>query len=236
MSRLHDMGGRYGDGQIEPEAEDAPVFSEEWHARALAVTLACGSLGQWNIDMSRHARERLSPVDYARFSYYEKWMAALANLLVEQGVLSREDLRDAPGIVSEGASEGEHPAKAHPLSPRRLTAQKVAGVLAAGGPADRASAVEVRFQPGDRVRTRRSANTLVDGGHTRLPTYVSAAQGVILRQHGSHVLPDCNAHSLGEAPEPLYAVMFEAGALWTHAEHPGDEVVLDLWQSYLEPV
>ena len=182
--------------------------------------------------MSRHARERLSPAEYSSFSYYEKWMAALANLLVEQGVLSHEDLCHPPDL----APNAERPAASHPLSPRRLPAQNVAAVLAAGGPADRASAVEVRFQPGDRVRTRRSANTLVDGGHTRLPTYASAAPGVILRQHGSHVLPDCNAHSLGEAPEPLYAVVFEAGALWPHAEHPGDEVVLDLWQSYLEPV
>ncbi|MEO0916294.1 MAG: nitrile hydratase subunit beta, partial [Pseudomonadota bacterium] len=49
MSRVHDMGGRYGDGAVLPEAEDAPVFETDWHARALAVTLACGSLGQWNI-------------------------------------------------------------------------------------------------------------------------------------------------------------------------------------------
>ena len=73
MTRVHDMGGRFGDGPINPEAEDAPVFAEDWHARALAVTLASGFLGQWNIDISRHARERLSPKDYSRFSYFEKW-------------------------------------------------------------------------------------------------------------------------------------------------------------------
>jgi nitrile hydratase len=40
---------------------------------------------------------------------------------------------------------------------------------------------------------------------------------------------------LGEAPEPLYSVGFHARDLWDNAEHPEDEVVLDLWQSYLEP-
>ena len=40
--------------------------------------------------------------------------------------------------------------------------------------------------------------------------------------------------SRGEAPEPLYAVAFPASELWAHPEHPRDEVVLDLWQSYLE--
>ena len=67
MTRVHDIGGRFGDGPINPEAEDAPVFAEDWHARALAVTLASGFLGQWNIDVSRHAQgtvvaKRLCPV------------------------------------------------------------------------------------------------------------------------------------------------------------------------------
>ena len=108
MSRIHDMGGRYGDGAIHPEPQDAPIFAQDWHARALAVTLACGALGQWNIDMSRHARECLSPSDYMNFSYYEKWLAALADLLVAQGVLSRADLSAA----------SDTPDTIHPLAAR----------------------------------------------------------------------------------------------------------------------
>ena len=80
MTRPHDMGGRYGDGPVVPEPEEER-FHADWHRRALAVTLASGAHGKWNIDVSRHARERLAPMDYARFSYYEKWMAALADLL-----------------------------------------------------------------------------------------------------------------------------------------------------------
>ena len=37
MSRVHDMGGRFGDGAVLPEAEDER-FHADWHARALAVT------------------------------------------------------------------------------------------------------------------------------------------------------------------------------------------------------
>ncbi|UAB90797.1 nitrile hydratase subunit beta [Ruegeria sp. SCSIO 43209] len=224
MTRVHDMGGRFGDGPVNPEPEDAPVFAEDWHGRALAVTLAAGFLGRWNIDVSRHARERLSPTDYARFSYYEKWMSGLADLLVEKGVLTLDDLR---GVDGDGV---------HPLTERTLKADAVAGALAKGGPADRASNVAVRFQTGQAVRTLgQSANRLVDGGHTRLPIYAAGATGRILRLHGTHVLPDSNAHGLGEAPEPLYAVVFPASELWANPEHPADEVVLDLWQSYLEP-
>ncbi|MTI03772.1 nitrile hydratase subunit beta [Roseibium sp. RKSG952] len=224
MTRVHDMGGRFGDGPVNPESEDAPVFAEDWHARALAVTLAAGSLGQWNIDISRHARERLSPKDYTRFSYYEKWISALADLLVESGVLTEEDLR------------GEADGGEHALANRVLKAEAVAGVLASGGPADRPSNVPVEFEIGQEVVTARpAANRLVDGGHTRLPIYAAGARGRILMVHGTHVLPDSSAHRLGEAPEPLYAVAFPASELWANPEHPQDEVVLDLWQSYLEP-
>lgn len=223
MTRVHDMGGRFGDGPVVPEAEDV-TFHADWHPRALAITLACGGLGLWNIDISRHARETLAPKDYSRFSYYEKWIAALADLLVDTGALTQREL-------ATGAADGPSP-----LSPRKLTAAKVAPTLAKGGPATRPSDVAPTFAPGDRVQLRkRPENTLVPGGHTRLPAYAAGATGHVLRYHSTHVLPDSNAHGLGEAPEPLYAVALRAADIWAHPEHPDDEVILDLWQSYLVP-
>jgi len=41
MSRVHDMGGRFGDGAIDPNEPDE-VFPQDWHGRALALTLAAG--------------------------------------------------------------------------------------------------------------------------------------------------------------------------------------------------
>lgn len=221
MSRVHDMGGRFGDGAVIPET-DGEVFHEDWHAKALAVTLAAGALGKWNIDISRHARECLSPQDYSAFSYYEKWISALADLLVEADVVSREEL--AGGEVSPSD-----------LAERALKANAVEAALAKGGPADRPSQVAPVFAIGDEVMTRRRpGNAFVDGGHTRLPSYASGARGRVVLYHGTHVLPDASAHHLGERPEPLYAVAFPAGELWDAPEHPKDEVILDLWQSYLE--
>lgn len=224
MSRVHDMGGRFGDGAVVPEPEDE-VFHEEWHKRALAVTVACGSLGQWNLDISRHARERLRPTDYARFSYYEKWLGGLATLLFEKDVVTRDELA---GTTEPTPS---------PLAERCMKPDQVAGILASGGPVDRPSNVAPAFGPGDVVMARRFAeNEKVSGGHTRLPNYAAGARGRILRLHGSHILPDAHAHGFGEAPEPLYAVVFPASELWQHPEHPRDEVVLDMWQSYLVSV
>lgn len=224
MTRVHDMGGRFGDGPVVPEPQGIARFKAEWQARALALTLASGALGKWNIDTSRHARECLSPADYARFSYYEKWIAALADLLVETGLLEAGDLRDA----GSGASL--------PLIDAALKSDQVAAVLAKGGAYDRPGDVPVAFAVGQAVQTvRPSANRLIDGGHTRLPSYAAGARGRILRCHGAHVFPDSNAHLAGESPQPLYSVIFPAGELWSAPENPKDEVVLDLWQPYLEP-
>lgn len=225
MTRVHDMGGRFGYGAVLPEP-DGTVFGESWHARALALTLAAGALGCWNIDMSRHARERLHPQEYARFSYFEKWLAALTNLLVETDALEESDLLSC--------ADQQAP---QPLSSRALRADNVNHLLSRGSPTTRDCQGLARFSVGDPVRAHRLAeNRLVPGGHTRLPAYAAGACGRVLRHHGFHVFPDSNAHGLGEAPQPLYSVAFPAAELWVNPEHPRDEVVLDLWESYLEPM
>lgn len=222
MSRIHDMGGRHGDPAVEPEPQGMVPIGPDWHRKALALTLAAGGLGAWSIDTSRHARECLRPKDYARFSYYEKWIAALADLLVAKGLVTREDL----------AAGDATPAPPHP---RLFRAEVVGAALARGTPYLRSGAAPA-FAVGDRVRTRLpAANSFVPGGHTRLPGYAAGQIGKVILSHGAHVLPDSNAHGLGENPEPLYTVAFAAADLWGTAEAEGDEVTLDLWQSYLEP-
>ncbi|MGB3316756.1 MAG: nitrile hydratase subunit beta [Albidovulum sp.] len=222
MSRVHNMGGRYGDPAVDPEPQGIVPIGPDWHRKALALTLAAGGLGAWSIDTSRHARESLSPKDYARFSYYEKWLAALADLLVAKGLVT-------PGELVAGTADAAGP------HPKLFRAEAVGPALARGTPYSRAGAAP-RFSPGDRVRTRLPAgNTFVPGGHTRLPDYAAGRTGTVILSHGAHVLPDANAHGLGEQPEPLYTIAFAAADLWGTAESEGDEVTLDLWQSYLAP-
>lgn len=224
MTRIHDMGGRFGDGAVTPDAPDAQVFETGWHARACAVTVATGALGEWSIDRSRWFRECLAPKDYAAFSYYEKWMAGLADLLVDRGLVTPEEL--AAGTAAPAAAP----------HPKRLEAARVEAALSARNPYARPQAPAPRFAPGDRVRAALPARNVrgVEGGHTRLPAYAAGHVGTVLACHGAHVLPDSSAHRLGEAAEPLYNVAFAAADLWGAAEGAGDEVILDLWDSYLE--
>ncbi len=91
MNGAQDLGGMMGFGAIAPEA-DEPVIHHPWERRALALTLAAGACGQWNIDKSRHARETLPPAEYLSKSYYEIWIAGLQKLLLGAGMATREEL------------------------------------------------------------------------------------------------------------------------------------------------
>ena len=62
MNGVHDLGGMQSFGPVQPEP-DEPPFHEDWERRTLAVTLAMGALGLWNIDQMRHERESLPPAD-----------------------------------------------------------------------------------------------------------------------------------------------------------------------------
>ncbi len=223
MSRVHDMGGRFGDGPV--DTAEHPAFKAPWEARAHALTMAAMPLGGWSIDARRHGRETLPPATYMAYSYYEKWIAGLADMLVSGGVLSRDE-------IASGRSDGPRP----DIEARRLTPDMVAANAGRMVPYTRDDAPAPRFAPGDAVVTlARPGNAFVPGGHTRLPAYAAGLKGRVLRYHGAHVFPDTQAHGLGEQPHPLYAVAFAAGDLWDAPEHPRDEVVVDLWQPYLGP-
>ena len=91
MNGAHDLGGMHGFGPIAPQP-DEPVFHEQWERRVFAITLAMGAYGAWNLDMSRYARERMHPADYLSTGYYEHWLHGLELLLIEKGLLSKQEI------------------------------------------------------------------------------------------------------------------------------------------------
>lgn len=211
-----DLGGRPNAESVRPEPE-SEIFHADWEPRALAVTLAMGATGSWNIDMSRAARETLP--DYAQSSYYRIWIGALEKLLAERGLV-------APGELAAGRALD--PPK--PVA-RVLLADAVPAALAKGSPTERPATTPARFQVGDAVRTRAQH---VDH-HTRLPGYAHGKRGVIESVQGLHVFADAHAQGLGEQPQWLYRVAFSGIELWGDDAAPGLSVALDAWESYLEP-
>jgi nitrile hydratase len=218
VNGVHDMGGMEGLGAIDP-APGEPLFHAPWEARALALTLAAGALGRWNIDESRRYRESIPGPVYLAVGYYERWIMALIGLLIDKGLISESEL--ATGAADPAALRSTPP----------LRARQVAEVLARGGPCDRPEAEPPRFAVGEKVR----AKDINPSGHTRLPRYARGRAGVVTRRHGVFVFPDTNAHGLGEQPRPLYQVRFEAEDLWGSAARGPGAVHLDLWESYLDP-
>jgi hypothetical protein len=61
-----DLGGQDGHGVVSPEPE-GELFHANWERMALALTLAMGATGTWNLDKSRSVRETIS--DYDSLTY-----------------------------------------------------------------------------------------------------------------------------------------------------------------------
>lgn len=212
-----DLGGRPGFGPVTPEPE-GELFHGAWEPRALALTLAMGATGSWNIDTSRAARETLP--DYRDLSYYQIWLGALEQLMLQRGQVFADEI----------ASGQMH----HPAAPvaRVLQAANVPAVLAKGSATERPASAPARFAVGQTVRMHLGR---VDH-HTRLPAYVQGKRGTIERIHGAHVFADANAQGLGEQPQWLYTVVFDEAELWgDDAPRQNLAVSVDAWESYLEP-
>ncbi|USQ79215.1 nitrile hydratase subunit beta [Ornithinimicrobium faecis] len=210
MNGVHDLGGLQSFGPVEPEP-DEPAFHADWERRALAVTLALGALGQWNIDQMRHERESLPPADYLSSSYYRIWILALEHAIDELGLLERDDLA-------------------------ARTAQELMTGFASRVPYERPTSTTPTFAVGQVVRAR----NLNPAGHTRLPRYARGRVGTVIAVRGAHVFPDRNAVPLGQQPDPepewLYTVDFTGAELWGETADPTLTVSIDAWEPYLEAV
>jgi nitrile hydratase beta subunit len=160
LDGIHDMGGMHGFGPVRPEP-DEPWFHAPWEGRVMGLQLR--TRGRfYHLDEFRQAIERMPAARYLDASYYERWLTALETVLVEKGVVTREEL-----------------ATGHAAAPAPAPAPR---------PADERPPLAARFRPGDRVVARRAH----PAGHTRLPRYVRGCRGVVRTVNGPFLLPDEN--------------------------------------------
>lgn len=219
MQGGHDLGGMQGLGSIDPEPEvSEPVFHADWEKTVFWLTLSCGSLGQWSIDASRHARERQHPASYLLNTYYENWLEGLQTLLLEHDVLSADE-------IANGTAKTEIPVL---LQDRKLTVDRVVSTLRKGGPSIMPEEGPPKFSPGDQVMVTIGHPT----GHTRVPGYLRGRTGTIETYCGWHIFPDNSAKGVRTA-QPLYRVVFSADSVWGKAANSADSISADLWESYL---
>ena len=88
MPQVHDRGGWPTDEPIDREEH---VLSD-WELRVDAMHNVLSYKGLRRTDEMRRAIESLAPETYEACSYYERWTAALEILLIEKGVVSKEEL------------------------------------------------------------------------------------------------------------------------------------------------
>jgi nitrile hydratase len=88
MIRIHDLGGSPDAGLIDKSQHE----TEDWERLADAITIVLDKKGLKTTDEHRRAIESLDPEQYRELSYYERWIAATELLLVEKGVLTREEI------------------------------------------------------------------------------------------------------------------------------------------------
>jgi hypothetical protein len=85
VTGVHDLGGSSG-GPVDKSQHQ----TEDWERLADAVNIALGIKGLQTTDEHRRAIESLE--NYRELGYYERWVAATEKLLVEKGILTREEI------------------------------------------------------------------------------------------------------------------------------------------------
>lgn len=216
MNGAHDLGGMHGLGPVEIE-QDEPVFHSQWERRAFALTLASGFHGKWNIDMSRYAREQMPPAEYLATTYYEHWLFGLQKLLVEQELVTAQELQTGRA----DAKSDTHAVRAPEVGP--LLRKRRAARLDED--------VAPQYTAGDRVVAR----NINPAGHTRLPRYARGRRGVIDCDHGVFIFADTHAMNRDKKPQHCYSVRFTARELWGTEASARDLVFVDLWDDHLDP-
>ena len=85
--RHHDMGGLEAGVVDRDEHDKAP-----WEKRVDALMVLLGQRKIVGVDELRRGIEELGADAYDRYSYYERWMASMTNLLLEKKIIEVGEL------------------------------------------------------------------------------------------------------------------------------------------------
>ena len=231
----YDIGGvREWFGPI-PIEVDEPVFHHRWESRVFASMLESLAMLGITEEAFRWATERLPRAQYLA-GYYQRWLATLERLVVDQGVLAPGEL-DAHLAGKQPKVRGD--ARPGPL--RRALSRLV--VRTAVRPMPRwlmrlyprimgihlPEVAPPRFAIGERV----AVSAAPPAGHTRRPRYTWGKRGTVVGYHFATVLPERSARGERGAGEHFYTVEFDGRELWGDDAETGTAVRIDLFESYL---
>ena len=87
MRSHHDMGGLPA-GRVDRAEHDYGG----WERRVDAMAVLLGRKRRLTVDERRRAIETLTPQAYDALSYYERWVVALGQTLIQRGVITSAEL------------------------------------------------------------------------------------------------------------------------------------------------
>lgn len=87
--RVNDLGGLPG-GPVDRHEHPNTLF--EKRVDAMVMLLTHPATGAFRVDGLRRAVEANSAEDYVSRGYYEKWLYAVRDLLVEQSIVTQAEL------------------------------------------------------------------------------------------------------------------------------------------------
>ena len=84
----HDVGGVSGAGAIDKSQHEL----SDWEIMADAINQALGARGIKRTDEMRRAREEMDADAYRDMNYYERWIASIETILIEKGILKKDEI------------------------------------------------------------------------------------------------------------------------------------------------
>jgi nitrile hydratase beta subunit len=227
MNGVFDLGGTDGIGTV-VVPENEPIFRAEWEKVAFGMFSMCFRGGFFGVDQFRYGMELIDPAVYLKSPYYEHWIHTVEYHGERTGKL---DLEELDRRTEHFLKNPDAPLPDHADDPELLAF--IDAVVPAGAPAKRESDKVARFAVGDTVRVLRGSPR----GHTRKARYIRGATGTIVMAHGTFIYPDTAGNNLGDCPEHVYNVRFEADELWgTETADANQAVYFDVWEPYIELV
>ena len=101
--RWHDMGGRDA-GEIARGEHDFAL----WEKRVDALMRLTSAKGYFTVDGLRRALEAMGPDSFEKMTYYERWMAAITQNMIEAGAFTIEELNARmEEVAARGPTYGE---------------------------------------------------------------------------------------------------------------------------------
>lgn len=101
--RWHDMGGREA-GPVLPEDHDYAL----WEKRVDALMVIASGKGLFTVDGLRRVLEDMGEEAFETMSYYERWVAAVNQNLIEAGVYTLAELGERmEQVAARGTTYGE---------------------------------------------------------------------------------------------------------------------------------